>query len=368
MRIIYFIGTLSSGGKERRLIELLKFIRLNNNYEVMLILRQNNISFSYFYNLGYPYKILTKIYKKKDLKLPIYFLSICRDFKPDLIHTWGCMPTVVAILASYILHIPLINSQITSAPPKEIIPFKQKILNKINFTFSDIIISNSYAGIKSFNPPLKKSKVIYNGIDLKRFENLTDKDIIKNKYGIKTTYAVVMVASFSDYKDYDRYIRVANLTHNTRKDISFICIGGPGNDAASFHRAKKQADINPLIIITGIISEVEALVNACDICVLFSPQGEGISNAILEYMALGKSVIAYDIGGTKEIIKNGVNGILLKEENDFQVSKLISDLIDNVELREIFGKHSRKIIEERFTLDKMGKEYMQIYENDVQII
>jgi glycosyltransferase involved in cell wall biosynthesis len=47
---------------------------------------------------------------------------------------------------------------------------------------------------------------------------------------------------------------------------------------------------------------------------------------------------------------------------------LISDLIDNVQLREKFGKHSRKIIEERFTLDKMGKEYMQIYENDVQII
>ena len=79
-------------------------------------------------------------------------------------------------------------------------------------------------------------------------------------------------------------------------------------------------------------------------------------------MALGKPVIAYDIGGTKEIIKNGVNGILLKEENDFQVSKLISDLIDNVQLREKFGKHSRKIIEERFTLDEMGMKYMQTYE------
>jgi len=77
MRIIYFIGTLSSGGKERRLIELLKFIRLNNNYEVMLILRQNNISYSYFYNLGYPYKILTKIYKKKGFEIThLFFINL----------------------------------------------------------------------------------------------------------------------------------------------------------------------------------------------------------------------------------------------------------------------------------------------------
>jgi len=362
MKIIYFIGTLCPGGKERRLIELLKYLRLNNNYEVMLILRQNNISYSYFYNLGYPYKILTNKYKKRDWKLPIYFLSICRDFKPDLIHTWGSMPTVVAILTSYILHIPLINSQITSAPPKEIIPFKQKILNKINFTFSDIIISNSYAGIKSFNPPHNKSRVIYNGIDMNRFNNLPDKNVIKTKYNIKTTYAVVMVASFTENKDYDRFIHIANLICNIRRDISFVCIGGPSRYTDSFQRAKKQAELNPLIIITGIISEVEAVVNACDIGVLFSPNGEGISNAILEYMALEKPVIAYDIGGTKEIITNGVNGILITDENDFQISKLISELIDDVELRKKYGKYSRKIIEESFTLDEMGKKYKQIYD------
>lgn len=87
--------------------------------------------------------------------MPIYFLSICKDFRPDIIHTWGCMPTAVAILASIILSIPLINGQIVSAPPK-VFHSGQKIINKINFIFfSDIIISNSYAGIKSFNPPLK---------------------------------------------------------------------------------------------------------------------------------------------------------------------------------------------------------------------
>jgi len=106
---------------------------------------------------------------------------------------------------------------------------------------------------------------------------------------------------------------------------------------------------------------VEALVNACDIGVLFSPYGEGISNAILEYMALSKPVIAYDSGGTREVIKNGENGFLIKEEDDEQISKIIIELIDNYKLRKKLGENGRKKIEEYFNIQKMGKEYMNIY-------
>jgi len=361
MKIIFFIGTLLTGGKERRLIELLKYIKQNTNYDILLVLRQKKINYTEFYNISISYRILSSSYMQKDLRLPFYFLSICKKFKPDLIHTWGSMPTFVAILSSLILHIPLINNQITSAPSRASISFSEKIINRINFTFSDIIISNSYAGIKSFNPPLKKSRVIYNGIDLKRFENLPDKNLIKEKYKIKTPFAVVMVASFTKNKDYNRFIRIANIICGIRNDISFICVGGPGKDISYFYEAKKEAENNPLIIFTGNISEVEALVNACDIGVLFSPYGEGISNAILEYMALSKPVIAYDSGGTKEVIKNGENGFLIKEEDDEQISKIIIELIDNYKLRKKLGENGRKKIEEYFNIQKMGKEYMNIY-------
>ena len=361
MKIIFFIGTLLVGGKERRLIELLKYLKENTSYDILLILRQNKINYTELYNMGINYNILSNKYIKKDPRLPFYFLSICWKYKPDLIHTWGSMPSFIAILSSLILHIPLINSQITSAPPKESIAFSQKIVNQINFAFSNIIISNSYAGIESFNPPRRKSIVIYNGIDLKRFENLPDKNLIREKYGIKTPFAVVMVASFTQNKDYNRFIRIANIICQERNDISFLCVGGPGNDNSYFELAKKEAENNPLIIFTGIISEVEALVNACDIGVLFSPYGEGISNAILEYLALKKPVIAYDSGGSKEIIKNGENGFLIKNENDIQISKIIIELIDNYELRIQLGENGRKKIEEYFNIENIGKEYMNIY-------
>lgn len=361
MKIIFFIGTLLAGGKERRLVELLKYIEINTDYNILVVLRQDKINYKEIYNMSINYKILGNKYKKKDPFLPFYFLSICRKYKPDLIHTWGSMPTFVAIPASLLLNIPLINGQITSAPQIKNISFIERIINKVNFTFSDIIISNSYAGLESFKPPKKKSKVIYNGIDLERFENLPDKNVIKEKYGIKSLFAIVMVASFTEKKDYNRFIRIANIICQERNDISFLCVGGPSNENSYFDLAKKEAENNPLIIFTGIISEVEALVNACDIGVLFSPYGEGISNAILEYMALGKPVITYDTGGTKEIIQDGVNGILIKNEDDFKICNIIIKLIEDVRLRSKLGINGREFVEENMNLHKMANNYINIY-------
>jgi len=362
MKIVFFIGNLIGGGKERRLLELIKYLCKQSELEIHILLIRKYIDYPIFNQLNVKY---TYIINKNNKKIPLYIAYkvqlLINKIKPDIIHTWGSEETFYILLSKILFKIPLINSQITSAPPKGSITFRQRILNKINFAFSDIIISNSYAGIESFNSPRRKSIVIYNGIDLSRFENLPKKNIIKEKYGIKTPFAVVMVASFTKNKDYNRFIRIANIICQNRKDISFICVGGFVNNNSYFNVAKKLAEQNPLIIFTGIISEVEALVNSCDIGVLFSPYGEGISNAILEYMALSKPVIAYDLGGTNEVIKDGENGFLIKEENDEQISKIIITLIDNYKLRKKLGENGRKKIEEYFNIQKMGKEYMNIY-------
>ena len=362
MKIVFFIGNLRGGGRERRLLELVKYLYTQNEVEIYVLLLRKYIDYPIFNQLPVKYNY---IINKNEKKFPLYIaykvLLIINKIKPNIVHTWGNEETFYSLLPKILFKYSLINNQISSAPPERTIALNHKIMTKINFAFSDIIISNSYAGIESFNPPRGKSIVIYNGIDLTRFENLPKKNIIKEKYGIKTPFAVVMVASFTKNKDYNRFIRIANIICQNRKDISFICVGGFVNNNSYFNVAKKLAEQNPLIIFTGIISEVEALVNSCDIGVLFSPYGEGISNAIIEYMALSKPVIAYDLGGTNEVIKDGENGFLIKEENDEQISKIIITLIDNYKLRKKLGENGRKKIEEYFNIQKMGKEYMNIY-------
>jgi glycosyltransferase involved in cell wall biosynthesis len=360
MKILFFIGSLSTGGKERRLIELLSYLKNNTDHSLMLVLRRNQIDYPTFFELNIPHKILTKNYVKGDRTLHFRFYKICKEYHPDIVHTWGSMPAFVSLLAIMLLRIPHINSQITDAPPLQTWS-AHNIINKINFKFSTIILANSYAGLNAYNINDEKGKVIYNGVDLKRFENLKDLNIIKANYGIKTPYSVIMVASFSKYKDYHLFIDIAKKLTVLRTDVSFISIGDGYNMNDIKKRVKDEAISN--IIFTGTISNVEHLVNCCDIGVLFSPLGEGLSNAIIEYMALSKPVIATDAGGTNEIVKHGINGYLIKDESPEEIANLINNLLDNKEKRIKMGEEGKKLIHEFFTIERMGKEFENVYQD-----
>ena len=111
------------------------------------------------------------------------------------------------------------------------------------------------------------------------------------------------------------------------------------------------------------ILNIEELVYACDIGVLFSNinTGEGLPNAVIEFMALSKPVIATDAGGTNELILDEINGFLVKNEESIIV-QLVKSLVDNVDLVKHMGEKGRRLIENKFTLDRMGKKFVDVYE------
>lgn len=367
MKILFFIGSLNSGGKERRLVELLSYLNNKKEYEILVLLAYNEIAYTQFKRLNINYIDLQKKTNSKNIKLFFKIHRIIKKYKPDIIHTWGNMQTFYMIPSTIIQNIPLINSQITTAPPKLVISKFERFVNYINFKFSDINLSNSYAGLNSFKISNdKKSKVIYNGINLERFNDLLDADIVKKNFKIETKFVVIMVASFSYFKDYDRFIDVAEYVTKKNSEITFIGIGGIA-DKRLFEKVNAHSIKNKHIIIRDKITDVESLINISDIGVLFSTMGEGISNTILEYMALEKTIIADDCGGSKEFVINGVNGFLIKNLTIEGIGELIIDLLYKELKRKEIGSKARNTIISMFTLEKMGiafeKLYNEVYNN-----
>jgi glycosyltransferase involved in cell wall biosynthesis len=364
-RILFFIGSFKGGGKERRLVELLSYLSGTNRYELMVVVTDPIVDYSSLYKLDLTYQVISKKWKRNDPTVLYRFYKICRQFKPHLIHTWGRMQSFYALPAVIRQGIPLVNGQITSAPPNAAKWSFKRIVDRINFNFSTVILSNSQAGIDAYSPPQKKAKIIYNGVNLHRFDNLPSPEQVRAKYGITTPFAVVMVATFSPNKDHHLFFNMAKQITGVRDDITFIAAGDDCRDLSTVKRFRKGINRNPRIILTGRIQDVEALVNSCTIGVLFSNKavhGEGISNAVMEYMSLGKPVIANDAGGTKEIVYHNVNGYLVNRQSESEMIGMITELIDNPEKRAAFGKAGRQIIEASFSLDKMGKAFEQTYE------
>jgi glycosyltransferase involved in cell wall biosynthesis len=365
-RILFFIGSLKGGGKERRLIELLTYLTGRGGYELMVVVTEPVVHYAAFHELNIIYQVISKNRNSGDLTVFFKFYTICRQFKPHFIHTWGRMQSFYALPAVIGQGIPLVNGQITSAPPNAARWSFKRIIDWINFKFSTVILSNSRAGIEAYKPPRRKIKIIYNGINLSRFENLPAPEQVRMKYGIATSHAVLMVATFSINKDYPLFFRIAEQVTSKRDDITFIAVGDNCEDGSVVGRFGKLFSHNPRIILTGRIADVEALVNSCNIGVLFSNtavHGEGISNSIIEYMGLARPVIANDAGGTKEVVHHNVNGYLVTRQSESEITGMIMSLIDNPEKCTAFGKAGRQIIEESFSLDKMGRSFEQTYQD-----
>ena len=345
------------------MIELLSYLKdQRDDYDLLVVVNYDYIEYPAFQKLNIPYTVLAKNPSHKDPKLFFQFYNICKEFRPDIIHAWGSMQAFYSIPAAFVKRIPLVNSQTTNVPPI-IHKFSfSNLINQINFLFSTLILANSWAGIQAYNSPAKKSYVIYNGINPVRFISLPSKESIKGKYGINTPYTVIMVASFTQNKDYDRFYKIAEYITSIRNDITFIGAGGPGKDDSEYRRIKNLAKKKPKILFPGRIDDVEALVNVCDIGILFSPHGEGISNSILEYMALSKPVIANDAGGTKELVRHNENGYVVTNESVEEIAAMITELIDNQGQRMAFGERGKEIIDESFSLEKMGQAFEDVYQ------
>jgi glycosyltransferase involved in cell wall biosynthesis len=145
-------------------------------------------------------------------------------------------------------------------------------------------------------------------------------------------------------------------------DLRFILVG----DGVDLTDIKKAVPVlfQDKILFTGKRADVESIIQVMNIGVLLTNSkvhGEGISNSIIEYMALGKPVLATRGGGTDEIVQDGKNGYLLDPESSAQLVQRIRELKNNRSLCEQFGEAGRKLVREQFNLESMTAKYKEIY-------
>lgn len=358
MKVIFFLESLQSGGKERRLLELISFLKDNTDFKMHIVLTQPDIHYQFVYELGVPITIMKRWYFKKDPSVFFRFFNACLKFKPDIIHSWAGMTTFYAIPASLLLNIPIISNEITDATPKKQRNTYANFIWNLSRPFIRQIIANSHAGLMVYNVSSNLGKVIHNGIRMSRFQNLPEKSIIRQQYGINTKYVFAMVASFEKNKDYNSYIELARKMSILRNDITFLAIGGGSTLEALKEDVKTNGPSS--VIFTGKVTDVEAHVNTCDLGYLLT-YSEGIPNTLMEFMALKKPVIATNGGGTKELVAHNESGFLI-ENNDLDVIiEKTNYLLNNEDIRLQMGENGYQIILKEFSLEKMGESFLKAY-------
>ena len=357
MKILFVIESLTEGGKERRLTELMKSLKQISGIEFELAVMSFDVHYKEVFDLGINLHYIIRK-RKKDFTVFGTLYKICNTFTPDIIHCWDGMTAVYTAPLCKLLRIKLVNGLVVDSPQRQNIFNPPWLRARLTFPFSDIIIGNSKAGLRAYNAPEKKSVTIYNGFNFERIKSIKPKEIIIGQLNIKTPYIIGMVATFSEFKDFATYFNAAQILLNERKDITFLAIGERTDSdlSRSYIDGKYMDDFRLL----GSKSDIESYINVLDICVL-STFTEGISNSILEYMALGKPVVATSGGGTNEIVEDLKTGFLISPGNPEELAEKILILLNDDILRATMGKNGRDRIQETFSIDIMKEKFISEY-------
>jgi len=364
MKILFFINGIYLGGKERRMIELMKELKKMPQFSFELVVMNDEINYTEIHDLNIKIHFLIRK-TKKDFSIFSNFYKICKEYKPDIIHCWDNMTAIYSIPSRILLNIKLVNGMVVDSPLQQNVFNKNWLRARICFRFSDIIIANSKSGLSAYNAPKQKSAVIYNGYNFNRNNNIIDKDNIRSQLKITTPIIIGMVATFSEYKDYKTYYNAAKIILQKRNDLTFLAIGNNTDSLAS--KELINDEIKNHFRLLGKESGIESFINIFDVGVL-ATFTEGISNSILEYMAMEKPVVATSGGGTSEILLDNKTGFLVKAGDPEILAQKIEYLINNPSIASQMGKNGKERVSQLFSIDQMIKKYVFYYNGLINTI
>ena len=170
-----------------------------------------------------------------------------------------------------------------------------------------------------------------------------------------------MLANFIPYKNHNMIIEAIKLIP---ENLNFqVNLAGDGNKLY-LKKLKKKIEsykLNKRIKFLGLVKNTQKILSESDIGLLCSDE-EGLSNSILEYMSYQIPIIATDVGGNGELVKNNFNGFLISKNDHRMLSLKLKKLISDKKLRYKFGKNNLVLLKKYFLIDKNIEEYRKIYD------
>jgi len=207
-----------------------------------------------------------------------------------------------------------------------------------------------------------KVTVIPNGIDLGRFGGEIDRAGVLKRFGIPPEAKLVLaVGNIRAIKGYEFLIEsFARAAAEEPSALLMIC----GNDYFDYKRflipLVERSGLSERVIFSDFVTDIEAVYAAADVYAL-SSISEGFSLTTVEAMASSAAVVSTDCVGPREIIDDGVDGIIVPGRNPDRFGGMIIELLRDPDRRRILGRAARKKVEENYSVQKSVRQFEELF-------
>ncbi|QGJ71397.1 Glycosyltransferase KanE [Planctomycetales bacterium 10988] len=303
------------------------------------LLRQKNIPLIEYTGLDWPF---LRFWMVRALR------KRAAEFRPDLIHiqTHHLLPLGQWLSQSWKIPEVLTVHNILDHPTS--MRFLPTYGGKI-ITISRAVRNHLLERIQI---PESLVQVIYSGVKIPPMDHCAERP--------KEHVPVVGTAGpLESTKGQDYFLRAAQLVKKAGFDVEFL-IAGRGPDEASLRGLANELKLTRQVTFVPYLQEYREALEAMDIFCLPSLQ-QGLGTVMFEAMALSKPVIATGVGGVSDALTDNENGLIVESHNPQALAEKIIYLLKNRAEVQRLGQAGRKLVEERFGLDRMAEETLEVY-------
>ena len=366
-RIFHMVNSLEMGGSEHQMVEVASRQKagghdvavgcLSAQGPLMEALGLAGISVTEFDPKGALFRP-QGIYQL--LRLTRFFLK----HRFDIVQTHDLYSTLLGVPAAWLARVPVILSCRRDlshwwwyTPRRR--AFLRQVQNRSNY-----VIANSQAVCDflvekdGFDP--KRIRVIRNGVDLERFTSASaDRQGLFPHVAAQSQLVAVVANMNVETKGHADLIRAAAEVCREFHDVKFLLVGD-GNQRSRLEALTQELGLSDTVLFLGRRKDVPGILACCDLFVLPS-WAEGLPNSVLEAMASGLPVVATRVGGTPEIIEDGVNGLLVAPKEPHALALAIMQILENGEFARRIAQSARGRARAQFGFDRLLSELDNLY-------
>jgi glycosyltransferase involved in cell wall biosynthesis len=235
-----------------------------------------------------------------------------------------------------------------------------------HFLPSVIMAVSSYVS-KSLHPYLrKKVRVVHNAIDWTEYidENLVE--AFRSSLNIPRSAPLLGAAGrLVPWKGHYYLFEAVKVLMEENPDVHMLVAGTPTFGNAAYEKRLKQRvrdfDLSDRIHFLGCVHPIAHFMQSIDVFVHTSIRPEPFGMVLLEAMAAGKPVIAAPDGGAPEIVLHGETGLLVNPRNTKNLSRGLSYLVENPQIRKSLGQAAKKRVQSTFSAEVWKERIQNIY-------
>jgi glycosyltransferase involved in cell wall biosynthesis len=284
-------------------------------------------------------------------------LSIIREGRFDVIHTDGPRNTLYGGIASMLTGIPLVwHIRSSDRDPYDRLLYR--LCSRL------ILVADALRGRFDFARGDGRFVTIHNGVDLDEFRADESPAGLLDRCGCRPgEFVIGCFGRVEPMKGQASLVEAAGKVMARHRDVMLLLCGELTDESYREYCEGicRRYGIADRVRFMGHRSDVAEVLSAADIAVLPSLSGEAFPRAVIEAMAMGKPVVATDVGGTREAIVEGVTGFVVPPGDPEALADRIGRLVETEAMRAAMGQAARRRAEDAFSIGKNVRATERLY-------